>query len=146
MERLTDKKSRNPIFDAQGGLCVTSEFVERLAEYEDTGLSPEEITSLKETWDMYGGEDGIMALYRQAENDPLTLDELREMDGMPVWITIPGENCGEWAIMRKIELGDICILCPVGVKRRYGDDASGVMGDYGKNWIAYRRKPEEGAK
>lgn len=48
MKRLTDKKSRNPIFDAQGGLCVTAEFVDRLAEYEDTGLSPEEIMEFLE--------------------------------------------------------------------------------------------------
>lgn len=69
MKRLTDKKSRNPIFDAQGGLCVTAEFVDRLAEYEDTGLSPEEIKAL------------IAPL-----NDPLTLDELWEMDGEPVYV------------------------------------------------------------
>ncbi len=49
----------------------------RLAAYEDTGLTPEEIMGLI------------------APNDPLTLDELREMDGEPVWIT-PG---GFWALV-----------------------------------------------
>lgn len=35
----------------------------RLAAYEDTGLEPEEIKSLKETWDLFGGADGIQSVY-----------------------------------------------------------------------------------
>lgn len=34
--------------------------INRLAEYEDTGLTPDEVCSLKEVWDMYGGEEGIV--------------------------------------------------------------------------------------
>lgn len=47
MERLTDKQSRNPVCSAQGGLCVTAEFVRRLAAYEDTGLEPKEVEQIK---------------------------------------------------------------------------------------------------
>lgn len=50
----------------------------RLTEYEDTGLTPEE----------------IMALIAPPDA-PLTMEELREMDGEPVWIT-PG---GFWALV-----------------------------------------------
>ena len=51
--------------------------IDRLAAYEDTGLTPEEITDLQRAWDMYGGEEGITALLTEPPNDPLTLEELR---------------------------------------------------------------------
>lgn len=77
-------------------------------------------------------------------NDPLTLEELREMDGEPVWMTIPGKSGGEWVIARNINLGDVCVFCPVGARREYGVDGSDTIGDYGKTWLAYRRKTKEG--
>lgn len=47
MERLTDKKSGNPICSEQGGLGVSAKFIRRLAEYENTELAPDEISILK---------------------------------------------------------------------------------------------------
>lgn len=47
----------------------------RLAAYEDTGLEPEEVKSLKETWDLFGGADGVQRVYverdeyKQAESE-----------------------------------------------------------------------------
>lgn len=66
-------------------------------------------------------------------NDPLTLDELRQMDGEPVWIFYfaGGPN--------------VCML--VDAKHDVCRDAHGgfaVFENYGKTWLAYRRKPEEG--
>lgn len=46
MERLTDKKSGNPICSEQGGLGVSAKFIRRLAEYENTELAPDEISIL----------------------------------------------------------------------------------------------------
>lgn len=51
------------------------EIADRLAAYEDTGLEPEELKSLKETWDLFGGADGVQRVYverdeyKQAESE-----------------------------------------------------------------------------
>ena len=58
----------------------------RLAAYEDTGLEPEKIADLV-----------------APPNIPLTLDELRQMDGEPVW-------CAEikrWGIVMRDNIGII---------------------------------------
>ena len=70
-------------------------------------------------------------------NDPLTLEELREMDGDPVWIEQNEGGPSRWAIVTDFESsyhvyfgtvrGRLCLPCD----------------DYGKTWLAYRRKPEE---
>ena len=58
-------------------------------------------------------------------NEPLTLDELREMDGEPVWLV--NQNGGRWVIMSGVYLWN-----------------SRKNADYGKTWLAYLQKPEEG--
>ena len=57
-------------------------------------------------------------------NEPLTLDELRQMDGEPVWCVSLGAELSRgngWYI---------------GVNNWF-------MNGYGKTWLAYRQKPEE---
>ncbi|MCX4373471.1 MAG: hypothetical protein OSJ58_16955 [Dysosmobacter sp.] len=66
MERLTMRNSDGSVSQPTG-TTVEAVFY-RLAAYEDTGLEPEEITPLI-----------------PPPNDPLTLEELREMNGEPVW-------------------------------------------------------------
>ena len=67
------------------------------------------------------------------KNEPLTLDELRQMDGEPVWVQSPGvPEYGRWAIVEGV--GENCLFLH--------DDFT--CHDYGKTWIAYRQKPEEG--
>ena len=69
-------------------------------------------------------------------NDPLTLEELREMDGEPVyvhWVRRDWRMGGEWAF--------VCLKWQ-GCKTANG---GAVFFDrYGEWWLAYRRKPEEG--
>lgn len=66
-------------------------------------------------------------------NAPLTLDELRKMDGEPVWVQSPGvPEYGRWAIVEGV--GENCLFLH--------DDFT--CHDYGKTWLAYRKKPEEG--
>lgn len=67
-------------------------------------------------------------------NAPLTLEELREMDGEPVWVTSVNNWRGRsWTLVdTKYE---IC-------REVHGGLA--VFENYGKTWLAYRRKPEEG--
>ena len=65
-------------------------------------------------------------------NAPLTLDELRKMDGEPVWVQSPGvPEYGRWAIVEGV--GENCLFLH--------DDFT--CHDYGKAWLAYRQKPEE---
>ena len=67
------------------------------------------------------------------KNKPLTLDELRKMDGEPVWVQSPGvPEYGRWAIVEGV--GENCLFLH--------DDFT--CHDYGKTWLAYRQKPEEG--
>lgn len=68
-------------------------------------------------------------------NDPLTLEELREMDGEPVWV---------------VPLNDFEILPANYLVNAYAEqivvDKFGAyldFEDYGKTWLAYRRKPGE---
>lgn len=69
---------------------------------------------------------------RNGLNDPLTLDELRQMDGEPVWVQSPGiPEYGRWAIVEGA--GENCLFLH--------DDFT--CHDYGKSWLAYRQKPEE---
>ena len=66
-------------------------------------------------------------------NEPLTLDELRTMDGEPVWVQSPGvPEYGRWAIVEGV--GENCLFLH--------DDFT--CHDYGKTWLAYLQKPEEG--
>ena len=72
--------------------------------------------------------------------EPLTLDELRQMDGEPVWceIYIKGQPSFYGIVHGKNVTGFIP-----------GDDkpanlAITNVGAYGLAWLAYRQKPEEG--
>ena len=69
------------------------------------------------------------------ENPPLTLEELREMDGEPVWVECLGnKDYSVWTIV------DFC-LDGIHTKYFYAD-----FNYYGDEWLAYRRRPEEGTQ
>ena len=69
------------------------------------------------------------------KNDPLTLDELRKMDGEPVYcVEITGRE--EWLFRRDGGFADM-----------YGEFTSDDFmswDNYGKLWWCYSQKPEEG--
>ena len=95
-------------------------------------------TILREALDM-----AIYALRQQQEHfceitkkvEPLTLDELRKMDGEPVYcVEITGRE--EWMFRRDGGFADM-----------YGEFTSDDFmswDNYGKLWWCYRQKPEEG--
>ena len=94
-------------------------------------------TILREALDM-----AISALRQQdvpdkdvGKNEPLTLDELRKIDGEPVYcVEITGRE--EWLFRRDGGFADM-----------YGEFTSDdfmVFDNYGKLWWCYRQKPEEG--
>lgn len=216
MERLT---SREPRISGLPGVCCThftaSECQtlggcctegcpwedaawERLAAYEDIGLTPEEIrerldageklffervniyelfqakkdgrtpvTPKAKTYDAHAAEaeyllgvlwnglhntDGMdaRAADRVAEiahegdrlqptttpkNDPLTLEELRGMDGEPVCITPAGGGKYVWMLVD--EKYEVC-------RDAYG--CLVVFENLGKTWLAYRQRPENGGR
>ena len=133
---------------------------ERLAAYEDTGLEPEDIDALQKR------EQGLaemlvnvscgcavpytrLAELAQAEkdgrlvvlppNDPLTLKELREMDGEPVWIEWGGHPQAGWALVRVWSKASNVVYLTY---HNGNTDLLGfVLNDGGK---IYRRRPEEG--
>ena len=73
-------------------------------------------------------------------NDPLTMEELREMDGEPVWCCNPHyTKDGHWAIIRNDKY-DV----PEYNHCAYAVGICWPISEYGKTWLAYRRKPEEG--
>ena len=71
---------------------------------------------------------------KQKRNAPLTLDELRQMDGQPVYcVEITGRE--EWLFRRDGGFADM-----------YGEFTSDDFmswDNYGKLWWCYRQKPEE---
>lgn len=69
-------------------------------------------------------------------NLPLTLEELREMDGEPVWAVVVQQGTPEaigWMLV------DLEFESAAGTHDELGFDSYGPGG-----WLAYRRSPEEG--
>ena len=73
------------------------------------------------------------------QNEPLSIEQLREMDGEPVYVVPANEysELGKWCV---ISIGDSddysCALVP-GVEYW-----SWKFDGYGEQWLAYRRPPE----
>ncbi len=79
----------------------------------------------------------VMKLCSQAEleeSEPLTLEELREMEGEPVWVTHKDGSGGRWGIVNIYPSGICADVCS---RTAYWfEDFIGTM--------AYRHKPENG--
>ena len=105
--------------------------IDRLAAYEDTGLTPEEIMGLCRMH----RRAKMAELLRMEENKPLTPDDLPKMDGTPVWITKMDGGGGAWMLVdAEYE------LC----REAHGEMA--VFENCGKTWLAYRYKLEDEKK
>lgn len=105
-------------------------------KFDKKVIAPEEHTA----------EDIVMMIHTAPTitpppNDPLTLEELRGMVGEPVWavLQLPTNGIKEgWAL--------------VDTRHGYAATQQGWASwtlwydEYGKTWLAYRRKPEEGTK
>ena len=89
-------------------------------------------TILREALDMAVKALEDVADKNVGKNEPLTLDELRKMDGKPVWVQSPGvPEYGRWAIVEGV--GENCLF----LRNDF------TCHDYGKTWLAYRQKSEE---
>ena len=73
--------------------------------------------------------------YQKTPNEPMTIQQLREMDGEPVWIVDIGPHKWYgpgWAIVDR----DNCLV-------RTAKNWNPVFFErYGERWLAYRRPPE----
>ena len=99
---------------------------------EHHGIGKYPHLKLKEALDM-----AIAAL--SPPNEPLTLEQLREMDGEPVWIKrLKGLSVCDtgWAVVD---------VCPNQIRVWwFGSEVEDEPSkkDYGETWLAYRRPPE----
>lgn len=76
--------------------------------------------------------------YQETPNEPLTLDDLRKMDGQPVWVKLlkPNEYINpptRWRILEKSLTGTFGV---------WDGEDSLIERHYGTDWLAYRRPPE----
>ncbi len=78
-----------------------------------------------------------LAARLELSSTPLTLEELRGMDGEPVWI-VPMRGSGGFCTWMLVDAEyELC-------REAHGEMA--VFENCGKTWLAYRRKLEEGNK
>ena len=109
---------------------------------EHHGIGKYPHLKLKEALDM-----AIAAL--SPPNEPLTLEELREMDGEPVWVKqLKGLSVRDtdWAVVEfrlapDVKHDKIRVWWPGSE-----DEDTPSEDDYGKTWLAYRRPPEREEK
>lgn len=86
--------------------------IDRLAAYEDSGLEPDE----------------VKALVNEQKNEPLTIEEMKDLLGEPVWLEDEDEK--RWDVLNYFGRNFICMV----------SNYSYNICDYGKTWIAYRQK------
>ena len=71
-------------------------------------------------------------------NEPLTLEELREMDGEPVYMTFPsdtGNQCGHWALVGTQRWGAVSLIYGCG-----WSSYESAVETLGQNFTAARRR------
>lgn len=71
-----------------------------------------------------------------AEEQPLTLEELRGMDGQPAWFVSIRDGFSCWGIVRVVNMSKVWFIAVGGAERAFGDRDT-----YGVTWVAYRRPP-----
>lgn len=118
---LDPKMCRDALMEYMGGVWDQTQALEMIGEAQKMGLS---------------------ALRTQADtppNDPITPAELREMVGDPVWVVTV--RLSEWCIVHSFHSADV-IGGGIIMTRRTAEKRIYQYADYGKTWMAYRRKPD----
>lgn len=70
-------------------------------------------------------------------NIALTLNQLREMNGYPIWVvSLINEKPGEWCILRVVEMSKTWFISCAGSEQVFGDKET-----YGETWLAYAYPP-----
>lgn len=76
------------------------------------------------------------------QNKPLTLDQLREMDGEPVWI-VEAPDWGHWEL--SVDAEDYLDDRDPDFYGMRHDDPAGRYGLHALGWLAYAHKPDQEA-
>ena len=123
----------------------TKELIQELREDAEWAHANEWETPITLGDHLDAAADALAALHAQQERDnpkPLTLDELREMDGEPVWC-VDGEEHSCYCLVNA-ESED-CIDSESGAWcfAFYGMTRDGENGLHNMGWLAYRSKPKE---
>lgn len=120
-------------------IILVGRFKNELSELiEATTMSQSVVQSLQQYIDAYDMAIFVMRyLMEREENASLTLEELRKMDGEPVWIVSLTDDFTSWGIVRVTEMGESWSLAVAGTSRIIG-----FKDDYGETWTAYRSKQE----
>lgn len=106
-----------------------------LASFE-SGFSHPDFALTTEGTEAY--EIACQAMREKIEREnpkPLTLDELRNMNGQPVWvenISIPKRS--RWAVIEFTDVDNV-----IG----FTDDKYKLVSRYGETWVAYKYKPND---
>lgn len=135
---------------------TTTEFLEREIRRAEISLShaqrkpntpEEELRGLRDKIACL--EEALTAVQRRClAEKPMTLEQLREMDGEPVYIISEFYHISEWNIPNGI--GEIVIAYDVpcaGMKEvipsiKFIDGKELAVEKCGSSWVAYRRPPE----
>ena len=91
------------------------------------------------TWEQINEAIDMAIAALSPPNDLLTIEQMREMDGEPVYVVPLNEfyDLGKWCVLGVSPNEDYsCALVP-GI-----DFWVWRFKDYGKDWLAYRRPPE----
>jgi hypothetical protein len=95
-------------------------------------------------------EIALSALREKQEREnpkPLTLEELKERDGKPVWTVTKGvDGSGRWEL---VTFTTIC-ACPwhqvITMVNLLDGETEYEISTYGKTWLAYSHEPKESHK
>ena len=74
--------------------------------------------------------------------EPLTRDELRQMDGEPVWVEFQDGSGGCWGLVHITMFNHVVFTHVVFTNGLYCTVGKPY---FGKTWLTYRQKPEEDA-
>lgn len=130
---------------------ISTAYAAKVADLSEKVVTDEIIREARESGvtDLYlMDRDFVLSALREKQErmnpKPLTLEEMREMNGEPVWTeTIGLDRTGRWEL---ITCETVC-ACPLEQKLRAvtwaGDVEWYPLETYGKTWIAYRHKPQE---
>ena len=76
----------------------------------------------------------VAMLEKSMPNEPLTIEQLREMNGEPVWVVLANEKWSRLNGWYLVHHGNAYLALV--------DDWELDAKEYGVEWIAYRRPPE----
>lgn len=134
--------------DVQGGSimtnnCLYKDYIAGLRKNADNIFNKDSSIDLWDAAATYKHCADIIELLTSPPKIPLTLEEVKEMEGEPVWLhtfssSKKSTRISQWAILELVSEAS-AMLVRAGCNSRL----TKLLNDYGKTWVVYGRKPEE---